>query len=406
MNKPIRTISLFCLFLFLALMVNATWLQYAKSQDYANDPRNRRIIEAAYSAERGAILVGRDPVAESVPVDDKYEFLREYPEPEKYAHVTGYFSYFSQTGIEQTQNRVLSGDDDLLFVTKLVDLLSGKAGKGGNVQLTIDRAAQDAAYDCPGRPPRADTGAPVRGARSWRSSPTPARSWRWRRCRRSTPTSWPRTTSRRSSRTYERLRRGRGRAAGQPGDPDHAPARARRSSWSPPPRPSRTALYEATDEVPGGATYQLPQTTGSSGLIDNEGRDCGVDMIPFEQAMGNSCNTTFAQLGVQLGAEKMQEQAEAFGFNQKYFEDLGPQSVSNYPERREPAGDRPVGHRAVRGAGHPPADGHGRRRDRQPGHGHAALPRRRGPVADVRGAPADRSPRSSPRRSPPRPRTS
>ena len=46
MNKPIRTISLFCLFLFLALMVNATWLQYAKSQDYADDPLNRRVIEA------------------------------------------------------------------------------------------------------------------------------------------------------------------------------------------------------------------------------------------------------------------------------------------------------------------------------------------------------------------------
>lgn len=146
MNKPIRTISMFCLLLFLALMVNATWLQYVKSQDYAKDPRNRRIIEAAYSAERGAILVGRDPVAESKPVDDKYEFLREYAEPEKYAHLTGYFSYYNQTGIEQTQNRVLSGDDDLLFVTKLVDLLSGKAGKGGNVQLTINRAAQDAAY--------------------------------------------------------------------------------------------------------------------------------------------------------------------------------------------------------------------------------------------------------------------
>ena len=146
-NKPIRTISIFCLLLFLALMVNATWLQYAKSQDYAKDPRNRRIIEAAYSAERGAILVGRDPVAESKPVDDKYEFLRTYAEPFKYAHITGYFSYFSQTGIEQSQNRVLSGDDDLLFVTKLVDLLSGKAGKGGNVQLTIDRAAQDAAFE-------------------------------------------------------------------------------------------------------------------------------------------------------------------------------------------------------------------------------------------------------------------
>ena len=87
MNKPIRTISIFCLLLFVALMINATWLQYWKSDAYNKDPRNRRVIEAAYSRERGAILVGREPVAESVESDDEYDFLRTYPEPFKYAHV-------------------------------------------------------------------------------------------------------------------------------------------------------------------------------------------------------------------------------------------------------------------------------------------------------------------------------
>ena len=67
MNKPIRTISIFCLLLFVALMLNATYLQYWKADAYDNDPRNRRVLEAAFSRERGAILVGREPVAESVP---------------------------------------------------------------------------------------------------------------------------------------------------------------------------------------------------------------------------------------------------------------------------------------------------------------------------------------------------
>ena len=55
-NKPIRTISIFCLLLFLALMVNATWLQYWKSDDYDDDPRNRRV-------DRGGVLprARRDP---------------------------------------------------------------------------------------------------------------------------------------------------------------------------------------------------------------------------------------------------------------------------------------------------------------------------------------------------------
>jgi len=147
MNKPIRTISIFCLLLFVALMVNATWLQYWKADSLDNDPRNRRVIEAAFSRERGAILVGREPVAESVPSDDQFDFLRTYPEPFKYSHVTGFFSFYSQTGIEQSQNDVLSGDDDVLFVNQLVDLLSNKSGKGGNVVLTLDRRAQDAAYE-------------------------------------------------------------------------------------------------------------------------------------------------------------------------------------------------------------------------------------------------------------------
>jgi peptidoglycan glycosyltransferase len=84
--------------------------------------------------------------------------------------------------------------------------------------------------------------------------------------------------------------------------------------------------------VPGGATYQLPQTTGSSGEIDNEGRSCGSDTIPFEQAMAQSCNTTFAQLGVELGGDALRERAEAFGFNQHYLDDIAPQAISNFPD--------------------------------------------------------------------------
>jgi peptidoglycan glycosyltransferase len=328
-NKPIRTISMFCLLLFLALMVNATWLQYAKSQDYADDSRNRRVIEEAYSAERGAILVGRDPVAESKPVDDKYEFLREYAEPEKYAHLTGYFSYFSQTGIEQNQNRVLSGDDDLLFVTKLVDLLSGKAGKGGNVQLTIDRAAQDAAFaaldDLPGEVEASvvalepDTGKILAMASLPSFDPNELASH-----------DFSSVVDR-----YEAL---------DAREDDPLVNRAVRTTLPPGSTfklvTAAAAIengdYEATDDVPGGPEYQLPQTSDETGLIDNEGRACGVETISFEEAMGNSCNTTFAQLGVQLGEEKLREQAELFGFNQEYFDELGPQSVSNFPDGANP----------------------------------------------------------------------
>ena len=43
--------------------------------------------------------------------------------------------------------RRISGDDSRLFVTRLVDMLSNTDPKGGNVQLTVDAAAQDAAWE-------------------------------------------------------------------------------------------------------------------------------------------------------------------------------------------------------------------------------------------------------------------
>ena len=99
MNKPIRTISIFCLLLFLALMINATYLQYYKAGALDDDPRNRRVIEASFSGERGAILVGRDAGRrERASPTTSTSSSGSYPQPFKYAPLTGWFSYFSQTG--------------------------------------------------------------------------------------------------------------------------------------------------------------------------------------------------------------------------------------------------------------------------------------------------------------------
>jgi peptidoglycan glycosyltransferase len=342
-NKPIRTISIFCLLLFVALMINATWLEYWKAESYNNDGRNRRVIEAAYSRERGAILVAREPVAESVPVDDEFDFLRTYPEPFKYAHVTGYFSFYDQTGIERSQNDVLSGDDDVLFVNKLVDLLSNRAGKGGNVVLTLDPEAQDAAFagldNLPG-----DVQASVVAIQ-----PSTGKILAMASLPSFDPNKLASHDFSQVKADYERLQ-----------TDETEPLLNRSIQTTLPPGSTfklvtaaaaiESGQYDADSEVPGGATYQLPQTTGASGVIDNEGRSCGSDKIPFEQALAQSCNTTFAQLGVELGGEALREQAEKFGFNQHYLDDIGPQAISSFPENAtEPeAGQSAIGQFEVR----------------------------------------------------------
>ena len=48
--------------------------------------------------------------------------------------------------------------------------------------------------------------------------------------------------------------------------------------------------------------------------------------------MEQSCNTTFAQIAGEVGAEDMAKTADAFGFNEHYFDDLSPQALSVFPE--------------------------------------------------------------------------
>ena len=79
MNKPIRTLSLFCGLLFIVLLGNATYLQYFRADSLDNSSLNRRVIEASFARERGAILVDGEPVARSVKADDRYKWQRRYP---------------------------------------------------------------------------------------------------------------------------------------------------------------------------------------------------------------------------------------------------------------------------------------------------------------------------------------
>jgi peptidoglycan glycosyltransferase len=320
-NKPIRTMSIFCLLLFVALLANVTYLQYVRAEGLNDSSQNRRVIEAAYSRDRGAIIVGREPVAESKKVDDRYKFLRSYPRPLRYAHVTGWFSYYSQSGIERSENDVLSGDDSRLFVRRLVDMLSNTEPKGGSVQLTLDPAAQDAAYEG-----LQALGQDVQGA-VVAIEPSTGRLLAMV----SSPSFDPNQLA---SHDFSGVLRADERL----NDRKDQPKLNRTIQTTLPPGSTfklvtataaiESGNYDADTLVPGGPTYKLP---GSSTVIGNGGRACGTDKIPMTQALEQSCNTTFLALAAELGQERMQAQAEAFGFNSTALEDLPGQAASVYP---------------------------------------------------------------------------
>ena len=87
-------------------------------------------------------------IAESKKADDQYKYQRVYRQPLKYAALTGYYSYiYGRSGVEASQNAILSGSDPRLFVNRVVDMVGNSSPKGGSVSLTIDPKAQTAAYD-------------------------------------------------------------------------------------------------------------------------------------------------------------------------------------------------------------------------------------------------------------------
>ncbi len=326
MNKPIRSVSIFCLFLFLALMVNVTYLQFWHADDLNTQTGNARQAEASFSRERGQILVGQSPIARSVPVDDQYEFLRRYPKPYLYAPVTGYLQLGSQTGLERSQNDVLSGEDPRLFVNRLVDLVRNETNQGGNVLTTLDPDAQQAAYDAL----LAAVGPEGEGS-VVAIEPKTGRVLAMVSLPSYDPNRLATHDSQDAAETYRRL------------DGDEREPLLNRAIQT---RlfPGSTfkivtaaaaienGLYDADSDVPSGATWQLPGTSGSQNVVDNEGRSaCDSEEVSFETAMAQSCNTAFAKMAVDVGAEDLRAMAEAFGFNSDYLQDLPLQAQSVYP---------------------------------------------------------------------------
>ena len=101
-----------------------------------------------YCNDRGAIIVGGAPVAESVPATESCMFQRTYTQPEPYAGITGYFSRsFGVTGLESTMNKELAGSSDQQFLDRIGQLFLGNQPKGASVELTLDPEIQKLAFD-------------------------------------------------------------------------------------------------------------------------------------------------------------------------------------------------------------------------------------------------------------------
>jgi peptidoglycan glycosyltransferase len=73
--------------------------------------------------------------------------------------------------------------------------------------------------------------------------------------------------------------------------------------------------YTKETEIPAGSSYRPP--TSGSDIRNAAPSICPESKVTLNEALTESCNTGFAQLGVKLGAEAVKNTARQFGFEQE-----------------------------------------------------------------------------------------
>ena len=305
MNRELRRVSLVIMAMFAALFVSSTAIQFGFADSLNNDPRNVRTLYDSYKTKRGAILVQGQPIAQSVQTADAYHWQRKFQGP-MYSAVTGFYSNLQGTsGLEQSLNTYLNGQNSSQFFEQLNATLSGNPVSGASVETTINAKVQKVAYDALGNLKGAVVAIEPSTGKILAMVSKPSYD----------PNLLAVHSNTDAQANYNKL-------LADPGNPLinravtgtlYAPGSVFKIIVA------STALangYKPTDTFPNPAKFLLP---GTSTYIYNsgEGKCGGKPRVSIADALRFSCNIPFAQLGLALGQDKIRQQAELFGFGKK-----------------------------------------------------------------------------------------
>ncbi|MBA3691417.1 MAG: penicillin-binding protein 2 [Actinobacteria bacterium] len=306
MDRRVRRLTLALMGLFVLLFAQISYVQVFHADAIAGNPANaRRQLIAEYKVFRGPILASdrRTPLAVSRKTKNELVYQRRYPDGQLYAGVSGFYSaVFGRSELEQAMNPFLIGDAPELAAQTFADLVLGRPKSGATVISTIDARLQAEAARALGSQPGAivaidpTTG----GVLVMVSNPSYDPNLLSGGTRDQITAQWDKLNA----------------------EAEH-PLLSNASDQLFPPG-STFKIITASAALENGATLQTTypnppelQLPLSSATLKNFGDShCagGASQITLATAFQISCNVTFGEIGLDVGAQELQAQAQAYGF--------------------------------------------------------------------------------------------
>ncbi len=317
MTRQIRRLGLALIALFVVMFAQMTNLQVLQANRLAHHPGNTRDAVRDFGSPRGSIFTadGRE-IARSVPNTDhrsKFAWTREYPARGLYSHISGYFSFtFGSTGLERTYNSLLAGRKVAFTFKRAADLLKDRTVTA-DLTLTIDDRVQRVAAEALG----ARRGSVV--ALDVKSGAVLAMV--------SFPRFDPNPLAGVDQKAVQAAFKGLSQDPAKP-----LLARAYRELYPPGStfKTITTATALSTGTATAATTYpvisELPLPLTNRPLRNFGGKACGGTLAA---SFTVSCNTSFARLGLDLGAQALHDGAVGFGFTARPPLDVSPGPVAS-----------------------------------------------------------------------------
>jgi peptidoglycan glycosyltransferase len=301
-NKELRRISIVIFVMFLTLFVATTSIQVVQAESLSQDQRNVRSVYDSYKKQRGSILVDGQPIAFSKQSDDVYHYVRTYTDP-MYSGITGFFSnYQGATGLESAMNSYLTGQNSAQFFEQISALFSGNPVTGASVELTIDPAAQKAAWDALGDKTGAVVAIEPKTGNILALVSKPGFDANLLAVHNGVD----------STNNYNALLNSKQEPLKNRATTElYAPGSVFKILVAT--AAIESGKYTPESLLPNPVKFQLP---GTNVFVQNsgEGKCGGKATVSIADALRFSCNVPMAQLGILLGQDAIRAQAEKFGF--------------------------------------------------------------------------------------------